>query len=89
MFKGRAMTYYGRWTYKYEMATQKGRPRPSSLHETGPAGYPWFVVVGSNSRENFDLQTPDKNLRRVAVEGWITLRRRNSSLPRAARILML
>ena len=73
MFKGRAMTYYGRWTYKYEMATQKGAAAALIVHETGPAGYPWFVVVGSNSRENFDLQTPDKNLGRVAVEGWITL----------------
>ncbi|MBI2926636.1 MAG: M28 family peptidase [Verrucomicrobia bacterium] len=73
MFKGRAMTYYGRWTYKYEIATAKGAAAAIIVHETGPAGYPYFVVLASNSRENFDLQTPDKNLDRVAVEGWITL----------------
>jgi Zn-dependent M28 family amino/carboxypeptidase len=73
MFKGKAMTYYGRWTYKYEIASEKGAAAAIVVHETGPAGYPWFVLVGSNSRENFDLQRPDKNLGRVAVEGWITL----------------
>jgi len=73
MFKGRAMTYYGRWTYKYEVATALGAAAAIIVHETGPAGYPWFVVVGSNSRENFDLQTPDRNLGRVPVEGWLTL----------------
>ncbi|HXT41605.1 MAG TPA: M28 family peptidase [Candidatus Angelobacter sp.] len=73
MFKGRAMTYYGRWTYKYEIATAKGAAAAIIVHETAPAGYPWEVVVGSNSRENFDLQTPDQNTNRVAVEGWVTL----------------
>jgi len=73
MFKGRAMTYYGRWTYKFEIAAQKGAAAAIVIHETGPAGYPWAVVEGSNSRENFDLDTPDRNMNRVAVEGWITL----------------
>ncbi|MCI0534633.1 MAG: M28 family metallopeptidase [Verrucomicrobiales bacterium] len=73
MFKGRAMTYYGRWTYKYEIATARGAAAAMIVHETGPAGYPWFVVVGSNSRENFDLQASDRNLARVPIEGWITL----------------
>jgi Zn-dependent M28 family amino/carboxypeptidase len=73
MFKGRAMTYYGRWTYKYEIATAKGAAAAIIVHETGPAGYPWAVVEGSNSRENFDLQSADRNMGRVAVEGWITL----------------
>jgi Zn-dependent M28 family amino/carboxypeptidase len=72
MFKGRAMTYYGRWTYKYEIATEKGAAAAIIVHETGPAGYPYSVVTSSNSRENFDLDTPDKNSGRVAVEGWIT-----------------
>jgi Zn-dependent M28 family amino/carboxypeptidase len=72
MFKGRAMTYYGRWTYKYEIATQKGAAAAIIIHETEPAAYPWAVVQGSNSRENFDLQTADKNATRVAIEGWIT-----------------
>jgi Zn-dependent M28 family amino/carboxypeptidase len=73
MFKGRAMTYYGRWTYKYEIATAKGAAAAIIVHEAGPAGYPYEVVRSSNSRENFDLQAPDKNLGRVAIEGWITL----------------
>jgi len=73
VFKGRAMTYYGRWTYKYEIAAKLGATAAIIVHETGPAGYPWAVVVGSNSRENFDLQTTNRNMDRVAVEGWITL----------------
>ncbi|HYJ88965.1 MAG TPA: M28 family metallopeptidase [Pyrinomonadaceae bacterium] len=72
MFKGKAMTYYGRWTYKYEIASQKGAAAAIIVHETGPAGYPYEVVSGSWSRENFDIQRPDKNMGRVAVESWIT-----------------
>lgn len=71
MFKGRAMTYYGRWTYKYEVATEKGAAAAVIIHETGPAGYPYEVVSGSWGRENFDIKTPDKNMGRVAVEAWI------------------
>jgi Zn-dependent M28 family amino/carboxypeptidase len=75
MFKGKAMTYYGRWTYKYEIAAQKGAAAAVIIHETGPAGYPYEVVSGSWSRENFDIQTPDKNMGRAAVESWITSER--------------
>jgi len=73
MFKGTAMTYYGRWTYKYEIASAKGAAACLIIHETGPAGYPFAVVGGSWGRENFDLVTADKNASRVAVEGWLTL----------------
>ncbi len=72
MFGGRAMTYYGRWTYKYEIASEKGAAAAIIIHETGPAGYPYEVVSGSNSRENVDIQTPDKNAKQVAVKSWIT-----------------
>jgi len=72
MFKGRGMTYYGRWTYKYEIASKKGAAAAIIVHETGPAGYPWAVVVGSNTRENMDLQTGGGNTERVAIEGWVT-----------------
>jgi Zn-dependent M28 family amino/carboxypeptidase len=72
IFKGRAMTYYGRWTYKYEIATEKGAAAALIVHETGPAGYPYEVVVGSWGTENFDIQSPDKSMGRVPVEGWIT-----------------
>jgi len=72
VFGGNAMTYYGRWTYKFEIAAQKGAAGALVVHETGPAGYPYEVVKG-NTGEKFDLVTPDKNMSRVAVEGWITL----------------
>jgi Zn-dependent M28 family amino/carboxypeptidase len=71
-FGGKAMTYYGRWTYKYEIGAQRGAAGVLLIHETGPAGYP-FDVVQSKVSEQFDLVTPDKNMGRVAVEGWITL----------------
>ena len=71
-FGGKAMTYYGRWTYKYEIAAEKGAAGALIIHETEPAGYP-FDVVQSKVAEQFDLVTPDKNMGRVAIEGWITL----------------
>ncbi len=73
MFKGKAMTYYGRWTYKYEQAAAQGAAACLIVHETGPAGYPWAVVAGSWGRENFSLQTPDGDAHRTSVEGWLTL----------------
>jgi len=73
VFGGKAMTYYGRWTYKYEIASAKGAAACLIVHETGPAGYPFAVVAGSWGRENFDLRTPDANASRVAVEAWLTL----------------
>ncbi len=72
MFGGRAMTYYGRWTYKFEIAAQKGAAGALIVHEAGPAGYPFGVVQG-NVNEKFDLATPDKNMGRAAIEGWVTL----------------
>ena len=72
VFGGRAMTYYGRWTYKYEIAAEKGAAAALIVHETGPAGYPFAVVSGSWGRENFDLPALDGNAGRAAVEGWIT-----------------
>ncbi|MFN7919784.1 MAG: M28 family metallopeptidase [Bryobacteraceae bacterium] len=73
LFKGKAMTYYGRWTYKYEIASEKKAAAAILIHETGPAGYPFEVVTGSWGRENFDLLRPDRNKNRVAVESWISL----------------
>ncbi|HTK30032.1 MAG TPA: M28 family peptidase [Vicinamibacterales bacterium] len=71
-FGGKAMTYYGRWTYKYEIGQQKAAAGVLIVHETGPAGYPFSVVQGKTG-EQFDLVTPDKNMNRPAIEGWITL----------------
>ncbi|WP_034256573.1 M28 family metallopeptidase [Adhaeribacter aquaticus] len=73
MFNGRAMTYYGRWTYKYEIAAQKGAAAAIIIHETGPAGYPFEVVSGSWSSENFDINNENKNMDRAKVESWISL----------------
>jgi Zn-dependent M28 family amino/carboxypeptidase len=71
-FGGKAMTYYGRWTYKFEEGARKGAAGILIVHETGPAGYPFSVVQG-NLSERFDLVTPDKNMSRASIEGWITL----------------
>src|SRR5258706_41290 len=71
-FGGKAMTYYGRWTYKYEIAAQKGAAGALIIHETVPAGYGFNVVQGKTG-EQFDLVTPDKNMSRAAIEGWISL----------------
>jgi Zn-dependent M28 family amino/carboxypeptidase len=73
VFKGKAMTYYGRWTYKYEEATRRGAAACIIVHEKEPAGYGFEVVSGSWGRENFDIVSPDKNAGRVGVESWITL----------------
>ena len=74
MFGGKAMTYYGRWTYKFEIAAEKQAAGCLVIHETGPAGYPWEVVSGGWSGEQFDLMTPDRNAGRAGVEGWLSLR---------------
>jgi len=71
-FGGRAMTYYGRWTYKYEQGMRHRAGAVLIVHETEPAGYPFAVVQGKTG-EQFDLVTPDKNQRRAAIEGWISL----------------
>jgi Zn-dependent M28 family amino/carboxypeptidase len=72
LFNGRAMTYYGRWTYKFEEGARRGAAGILIVHETEPAGYPFSVVQG-NLRERFDLVTPDKNMGRASIEGWLSL----------------
>jgi Zn-dependent M28 family amino/carboxypeptidase len=72
MFNGKAMTYYGRWTYKFEEGARRGAAGILIVHETGPAGYP-FAVVQGNLGERFDLITPDKNMSRASIEGWLSL----------------
>jgi len=73
MFKGKAMTYYGRWTYKYEIAAQKGAAAAVIIHETGPAAYPYSVVKTSWAKENYEIDAPNKNMDAVEVRSWITL----------------
>ena len=71
-FGGKRMTYYGRWTYKYEQGMKHKAAGVLIVHETERAGYPFTVVQGKTG-EQFDLITPDKNLSRSEVEGWITI----------------
>jgi Zn-dependent M28 family amino/carboxypeptidase len=72
MFKGRAMTYYGRWTYKYEIGAEKGAAAVMIIHQTALAGYPFSVVADSWGGENFTIQRPDNNAGRLPVQGWFT-----------------
>ena len=72
-FNGKAMTYYGRWTYKYEEAARQGAAAILIIHETAPAAYGWNVVESSWSGEQLNLTFENKNLGRSALEGWITL----------------
>src|SRR5262247_1885478 len=71
-FGGRAMTYYGRWTYKFEEAARQGAAGVLIVHETQYAAYPWEVVRGSWGGEQFDIVRPDKGASTVPLQGWIT-----------------
>lgn len=72
-FKGKAMTYYGRWTYKYEEAARQGAAAAIIVHETIPAAYGYQVVRNSNSGKKFWLDMPSRNKDRSPVQGWMTL----------------
>lgn len=71
LFNGNAMTYYGRWTYKFEEAARQGAAMALVIHETAPASYGWGVVA-HGSPIKFDLVNEDKNMSRSKVEGWLT-----------------
>ena len=72
-FKGNTMTYYGRWTYKYEEAARQGAEGVLVIHETNAAGYPWFVVQSSNTGAQLYLESQDKNMSRCPMQGWISI----------------
>ena len=72
LFQGSTMTYYGRWSYKYEEASRQGAEAVFIVHETAPASYGWSVVANSWSGPQYGLVTPDGGASRVAVEGWIS-----------------
>lgn len=72
VFNGSAMTYYGRWTYKYEEAARQGAAGALIIHETGAAGYGWDVVAGSWTGPQFDLSSANGNMHRVKLEGWVS-----------------
>jgi len=72
VFGGKRMTYYGRWTYKYEKAAELGAAGCIIVHETEYAGYGFNVVQGFGG-ERFDLVTPNKNMNRAKIESWMSL----------------
>ncbi|WP_299494315.1 M28 family metallopeptidase [uncultured Shewanella sp.] len=71
LFKGNAMTYYGRWTYKYEEAARQGAKAALIVHETKPAAYGWGVVENSNTGSKFTLVDDNNNQDKLAIMGWI------------------
>ena len=72
LFTGSAMTYYGRWTYKYEEASRQGAAAAIIVHETAPASYGWSVVKNGWSGPQYKLFAEDGNKSRVQIEGWLT-----------------
>ena len=70
-FAGKAMTYYGRWTYKFEEAAKRGAAGIIIVHETAPASYPWNVVQNSNTNAQFDIVRQDPAARHSGLESWI------------------
>jgi Zn-dependent M28 family amino/carboxypeptidase len=73
LFNGNSMTYYGRWTYKYEEAARQGAAAALIIHETEPAAYGWSTVEGSWSGPQLNMVSEDDNMGRVKVEGWLQL----------------
>ncbi len=71
-FRGNAMTYYGRWTYKFEEAARQGAAACLIIHETGPAGYGWNVVSNNGETTKLYLQPDDGYRERCGLEGWIS-----------------
>ena len=70
-FGGEAMTYYGRWTYKYEEAARQGAAGVLIVHETRPASYGWTTVANSWSVPQFDIVRQNPSAERVPMEAWI------------------
>jgi Zn-dependent M28 family amino/carboxypeptidase len=72
-FGGKAMTYYGRWTYKYEEAARRGAAGVIIVHETDPASYGWATVQNSNTNTMFDIVRQNPGQAHAPVNGWIQL----------------
>ena len=71
IFTGNAMTYYGRWTYKYEEAARQGAKAVFIVHQTAPAAYPWSVVESSNTGSKYTLVDDHNNADKLPIMGWI------------------
>ena len=87
VFGGKAMTYYGRWTYKYEMAAKLGASAAIIIHETIPAAYPYSVVANSYSHENFAIRSDNPNPDFPPVAAWLHLDRARELLAATGRDL--
>jgi Zn-dependent M28 family amino/carboxypeptidase len=72
LFEGRAMTYYGRWTYKFEEAARQGAKAAFIIHDTFPAAYPWGVVVSSWTGPQLGLDAANNHMDQTETNGWIT-----------------
>ncbi len=72
LFRGKDITYYGRWVYKFEEAARKGAAGVLIIHDTKPAAYDWSVVRSSWSKSKLFLQTENDNMNFCALEGWIS-----------------
>jgi Zn-dependent M28 family amino/carboxypeptidase len=71
-FDGKAMTYYGRWTYKYEEAARHGAAGAFIVHQTEPAAYGWNVVQSSWAKTQYELDEPNDHMDQSKVDGWLT-----------------
>ena len=71
LFTGNAMTYYGRWTYKYEEAARQGAAAVLIVHQTAPAAYPWSVVESSNTGSKYTLIDDNNNSSQLPIMGWL------------------
>lgn len=85
MFKGKAMTYYGRWTYKYEIAEKLGAAGVLIVHETKPAGYGWNVVESSWTGEAFELADAGQSQDNLRLRGWLSLEKTQALLTQAGQ----
>ncbi len=85
MFGGKAMTYYGRWTYKYETAARLGATAAIIVHETGPAAYPYSVVINSWSAAHYVLRNRGRDPDYPSVAGWMTLERARELFSRSGQ----
>lgn len=84
-FGGRTMTYYGRWTYKFEEAARRGAIAALIVHDTDGAGYGWNVVK-SPGGENYSLVVPPEKATSLALQGWISGKPRPGCLHPPVRI---
>ncbi|MCC2980392.1 M28 family metallopeptidase [Sphingomonas sp. IC4-52] len=73
LFEGRAMTYYGRWTYKFEEAARQGAAGAIIVHDTEPAAYGWSVVQSSWTGAQYELDVPNNHMDQSEMVGWIQL----------------